>query len=373
MSGMNWKTNAEAIRDRRRRYLNRRMQDGVLATLPVYVETSSEWTEFDRKWGTYTEGEKRPFPSNEEIYDRMAVGLEKRGQVEDDALPVVYSILDAGESMVCAMFDSETDFIHRPHGAAVSVPNPVLPDYSNMPDAMFSLNNKWTRRFLSIQEYFAEHMNGNFAQHPCLTMDALNFACEMRGATQSYLGIYEHPEELKALMEIGLDFNIRFQEAQMERIGNHADGCFVWLSGWAPFERAVSLSVDAYVICSVENYLEFGFDYQRRLIEHFGHGLLHFHCNRADLAAETAKLPGLRLFQYGGDTRDPVPSIDRLPEMRLAVGDIPIMVDCGLDTFIRRMNDKTLPPNVWYNVSNDTKLSTDEANRLMAKVRAYRA
>lgn len=372
MPGMNWKRNKEEIIERRRQFLCRQMQDSILATLPVGMDNADKWRAFDRKWGTHKEGEKRAFPSNEEIFERLAVGFEKRGQVEDDWLPVVYSILDAGESMVCSMFGKETEFIHRPHGPAVSVPNHVLPDSYNLSGVAFSLDNKWVRRFLSIMEYFAEHMGENFAQHPCLTMDALNFACEMRGATQSYLDIYEHPAELKALMETGLDFNIRFQEAQMERIGRYAGGCFVWLSGWAPFKRAVSLSVDAYVICSVENYMEFGFDYQRRLIEHFGHGLMHFHCNRADLAAEVARLPGLALFQYGGDTRDPVPSADRLPEMRRAVGDIPIMVDCDLDTFTRRLEDRTLLPNVWYTMGGSRQLSVGEANRLMAKVRKYR-
>jgi hypothetical protein len=121
-------------------------------------------------------------------------------------------------------------------------------------------------------------------------MDALHFACEMRGATQTYLDIYEHPDGLRQLMEIGLDFNIRFQEAQMERIGGFGNGCFVWLGDWVPFPRAVSLSVDAYVVCSPECYARLGFEYQSRLIRHFGHGLLHFHCNRADLAAVAAKL-----------------------------------------------------------------------------------
>ena len=178
-------------------------------------------------------------------------------------------------------------------------------------------------------------------------------------------------DELRALMEIGLDFNVRFQEAQMERIGGFADGCFIWVGEWLPFPRAISLSVDAYVICSPEHYVAFGFDYQRRLIEHFGKGVVHFHCNRADLAAEVARLPGVVLFQFGGDTRDPVPEIDRLPEMRRAVGDIPIMVSCELRQFKARLKNGTLPPNVWYAVHGGP-LSVDEANRLMDDVRLYR-
>ena len=117
----------------------------------------------------------------------------------------------------------------------------------------FSLNNPWTKRFLSIQDYFEEHMDNRCGQYPCLTMDALNFVCELREATNAYVDIYVNPEELKELMQIGVDFNIQFQEAQMERTGTYKDGSFVWIAGWVPFPKAVSFSVDAYVICAAFN------------------------------------------------------------------------------------------------------------------------
>ncbi|MDP6355584.1 MAG: hypothetical protein QF473_10805 [Planctomycetota bacterium] len=370
MSGFCWKRNADEILERRRRFFRREMQDGVLATFsPIQIDNAKEWEVFDCKWDVHARGARRPFPSDEEIFEREAIGLKKRGQVEDDWLPVSYSILDAGESMVAGMFGHDMEFIHRHHGPAFSVPFQMLPDYSELPSLCFSLDHPWTRRFLSIQEYFAEHLDGRFAQHPCLTMDALNFTCETRGATQTYFDLHDHPDELRELQEIGLDFNIRFQEAQMEITGRHEDGSFVWLAGWAPFPRAISLSVDAYVLCSPASFVEFGFEYQSRLIEHFGHGLMHFHCNRTDLAAEVARLPGLELFQYGGDPHDPKPDHEYLPEMRAIVGDIPIMVSCPLDVFRARLEERSLLPNVWYGVGG--ALSVEEANRLMEKVRNY--
>ena len=371
-SGLDWKRNADQVLDRRRRFFRRQMQDGILASLPVRLDADDDWRAFEQKWGTYHESEARPFPSNEEIFERTVIGLRERACVEDDWLPVAYSMLDAGESMVGAMFDRPVQFLHRPRGPAFSKAETVLSDYAGLPDLAFSLDNQWARRFLSILEHVEAHAEGRFAQHTCLTMDALNFACEIREATQAYLDIYEHPDELRSLMELGLDFNMRFQDAQMERIGRYRDGSFVWLGDWVPFPRAVGLSVDAYVICSVQTYVDFGFEFQSRLIEHFGHGLMHFHCNRSDLAAEVARLPGLELFQYGGDTRDPVSSFDRLGEMREAVGEVPIMVDCPLSVFQTRLTDRTLQPNVWYLVWGEG-LASNEANRLMDRVRQYRA
>jgi len=395
MTGLGWKRNAAEVLERRRRFFGRQMLDGILASLPINLETEPQergrpgllrenpglpadpggeraWQAFEAKWPQYQEGGNRPFPCDQEILERAVIGEEARGRVEDDHLPVLYSILDAGESMVGAMFGAPVRFIHRPRGAAFSKAEALIADYAELPKARFALEGPWTRRFLGIQDHFREQAGGRFAQYPCLTMDALNFVCELRGATAAYLDIYEHPDQLRQLMEIGLDFNIRFQEAQMERTGGTDGGGYVMLGQWAPFPKAIALSVDAYVICSPATYVDFGFEYQKRLIAHFGHGLMHFHCNRTDLAAEVARLPGLDLFQFGGDTRDPVPTIDRIPEMRRAVGDMPLQLSVPLNDFVGRLKDQALEPNAWYLVTGPG-LSVDEANRLMDRVRAYRA
>jgi len=373
MLGLKWKRNLDDALDRRSRFFKREMQDSILVSFSsMTLGTEEEWDRFDRKWGVYDAGAPRPFPSNEEIFERETIGMAERGEALDDWLPVSYSILDAGESMIRGLLGGDMEFLHRRHQPAFSLPKTLIPDYSSLPDCKFSLDYRWTRRFLSVQEYFTEHAGGLCAQHPCLTLDALEFACETRGATQAYLDTYEHPDELKQLMEIGLDCNIRFQEAQMKRIDGFRNGCFVWLGDWVPFPRAISLSVDPYVICSPECYLRFGFEYQSRLIRHFGHGLLHFHCNRADLAAETAKLPGLELFQFGGDPKDPKPEIEHLPEMKAVLGEIPIRTWCSLDDFVPRLEAKTLPPNVWYDVGGRA-ISIAQANELMKRVRDYRA
>lgn len=370
MSGLSWKRNADEIIERRRRFFRREMLDGVLVSLPVRIDVEDQWQAFQRRWPQYGEGETRSYPSNEEIFERSLIGLRERGLVEDDDLPVLYSTLDAGEGIVGGMFSGNIRFIHRPRGAAFSATQTVLPDYAGLSQLPDPMAGRWAQRLLEIQRYFAERTEGRFGQHPFLTMDALNFIAEIRGATQAYLDIYEYPEEMQALMEIGLDYNIRFQEAQSAITGGCAGGSFAQMAGWVPFPRAICMSVDAYVICDVSSYVEYGFDYQARLIEHFGHGIMHFHCNRIDLAAEVAKLPGLSMFQFGGDTRDDIPDVEHVPAMRKAVGDIPLMVCCSTEYFTTHLRDRTLLPNVWYQVSG-TSLEVDEANRLMDEVRSY--
>ncbi|MHC4915790.1 MAG: uroporphyrinogen decarboxylase/cobalamine-independent methonine synthase family protein [Planctomycetota bacterium] len=396
MTGLSWKRNAAEVLERRRRFFAREMLDGILATLPVRVEpggepdpgsprvlqenpglpvdlgAESEWRAFEKRWPGGADSEERDFPSNDEILERIVIGEEARGRVEDDYLPVLYSILDAGEGMIGALLGVPVRFFGRARSAAFSKSETMLPDYSGLDELRFSLESRWARRFLEVQEHVRDRAAGRFGQFPCISIDALNFACELRGATAAYLDVYEHPEELRRLMDLGLDFNVRFQEAQMERCGGGAGGGFNMLAQWAPFPGMITMGVDAYVICSTETYAEFGFEHQKRLAEHFGHAAMHFHCNRTDLAAEVARLPGLELFQFGGDTRDPLPTVDRIPEMRQAVGDVPMQVFVALESFRERLAGGTLAPNVWY-IVDGPGLSVDEANRLMDRVRAYQA
>ena len=112
-SGLGWKRDAKESLERRRRFFSGQMRDSVLAVLPVEADNENDWAVFEKKWGTFAEGESRLFPSNEEILERTTVGLERRGRVEDDWLPVAYSILDAGESMVGAMFGKPVRFLEK--------------------------------------------------------------------------------------------------------------------------------------------------------------------------------------------------------------------------------------------------------------------
>ncbi len=395
MLGLSFKRSAAAALERRLAFFERRMLDGVLAALPVALSvyrpptvgwtappeglplTEPQWRAFETKWGDYADGQPRDFPCHQEILDRNLIGLELRGRVDDDWLPVLYPTLDAGESMVAGMFGRAVRFMHRRRGPAYSMAGPVLDGYDQRASLNLDFDSPWARNFLDIPRFFDEQSAGRFAQHSFFPIDALNFVVELLGTQRAYEDLYANPQPLREAMEFGLEFNIRVQESLMRHIPRYRDGYFVFMADWVPLppnQRAIIVGVDAYVICSVKHYAEFGFDWNRRLIEHFGAAVVHFHCNRADLAAEVARLPGLKMFQFGGDTRDPTPAIDHIPAIRRAVGDLPIQVNCTLDAFVRRLSDRTLMPNVFYIVEDDGPgLSIDDANRLANRVRAYRA
>jgi hypothetical protein len=252
MHGLLFKRNAEEILERRRRFLNRQMQNGILCSFySVVTAGEEEWQALERRWGDYPESAGRPCPSNEEILERLLMGLEKRRSVEDDRLPVLYSTRDFAEGIVYAWLDLPLRFYHRRRDAGYSKGDSWA-DYSPLSGARYAEGNRWVQRAEEIHGFFRDSAHGRFGQHPTITMDALNFACEVRGATNAYYDLYEHPEELRQLMALGVDCNIRFQEMQLREIGAHAGGSFAYMAQWVPFPRAIGLSVDSYVNCSVD-------------------------------------------------------------------------------------------------------------------------
>ena len=75
MPGLKCKRSLEKVLDRKRRFLRGWMRDGILAELPVRLDVESDWLAFEKKWGSYGQGDTRPFPSNEEIFERTVIGL----------------------------------------------------------------------------------------------------------------------------------------------------------------------------------------------------------------------------------------------------------------------------------------------------------
>ena len=161
-SGLAWKRNRDEVLERLTRFLRREMQDGILAVLPVTADVEDQWEAFEARWGRFREGDERPFPSNEEIFERFLIGLPERADAEDDCLPVVYSTLDGGDDLPKGLFGQTMRFFHRPRAAAYSGADPPLEDCDALDRFRFSPESPWARRMLAIQDYFERNVELEF-------------------------------------------------------------------------------------------------------------------------------------------------------------------------------------------------------------------
>jgi len=370
-----YKANAQQVLERLRAFWHREMPDQILAVMSGFPNPYLE--KFQAKWNPPPQGAERQLPSPEETFDLWDAKLRVLKSLEDDSLPVAYATLDFGESGFAAFLGAEIHFYSKNldglyNGGTYSWAQPLLDSWQELEKLSFSLDNPWVRRFRELLAYFIPQVSGRLGINVFLCIDALTLACELRGTSRAYLDLYEHPQELRRVMEIGVEENIQMLEMQYQMIEPFQEGRFTWIGGWVPHSSPVPLSVDTYILCAPWVYRDFGLAYQQRLIDHFGAGFMHFHGPRLDLLPEVLRLQGLMFLEGFDSGRVEEPrAFEILPQIKALTGDMPLLISCTQAELMQGMHERSLPGGVMYRVGDVS--SIEEANRLMEEVRRYRA
>lgn len=347
----------------------RHMPDGICAVMHGMPNPYEE--EWRRKWRPGPLGSERDLPGSEEMFERHDMQQRARAEVEDDGLPVAYGCLDWGESGFAAFLGARVRFYSRGEGGGTySWAEPLLDDWSRLDRLEFESQPHY-RRFIETLEYLVSRAEGLFGINAFLRIDALTHAMELRGATQALLDIYEHPQELRALMAFSRDMNARILEREYAIIPPFRGGRFTWIGGWVPHPAPVPLSVDPYVYCSPAVYRDLGHEYQAALLQGFGAGFVHVHDYRLDLLEMLRDTPGM-LFAQGVESGGGlgVSAFERIAEVKRVAGTLPLLISCRYEQLLEGMRQGTLPGGVMYSVGGVP--SVYAANKAMETVRRYR-
>ena len=375
-----WKSNKKKAMSRLTAFWNRRLKDRILADFSGGVPNQT-WLRYVRKRGfddnpmtaaAYERPclcESDPATVLEVCDARMSVFQN----LSDDSIPHALPTHHYSSGIVGGLLGGQVKFV----GTDIqtwSVSEPMLRDYKQVVELQFDDQNPWAASIRHILRKTAAHADGRYGLHLHGTMDALNLAVELRGATQAYIDIYEHPQGLRELMDFGSRLNVWWKQMEQDITLPHNlsvfhDDAFARLSyGAKPY-----ISVDAYTECAPEVYRDMGREYHRRLINEFQGGFVHTHgCGIYRLLPELAKLTGVLMMQVGNDGMrpdEPEP-IDRLAAIQAEIThDIPLTTSCSFDRFMDGLSRRNLPGNVLYRV--DGCPSITEANRLMPRVVDY--
>lgn len=347
---MEYKPDIGSVVERHRLLWNRKLPNGILAKIDVY----------NQDFPNYADDLLRHCPDIEKMFADWDAYLNFYKDVKDDAFPVARASF--GSYAFGAFLGAKITFTESGGWA-----EPLPDDWTMLEDLRFEEDNCWIRKQKELVAYFVKHGKGKFAIAPTETIDALNFAENLRGP-QVYMDIYDYPEKIKQLMEFGLEFNIKLIELQRSIIGTYKGGVFDLFYTWLP-GRAVWLSVDAYAQCLPHVFVDMGYSYIQRLIDHFGNGWLHIHSNGISLLPELVKLKGLMgigVYDDPGQLR----GFERLREIRSITKDIPLQINCSSEELEKGIRDGTLPGGIMYWVKGVD--SVEYANELMDRVRSYR-
>ena len=203
-----------------------------------------------------------------------------------------------------------------------------------------------------------------------IVIDGLNFAFELIGATNTYLAAEEQPQTLRRAIDFGHEISVRVQQAFFEHVPLFEGGTFSNMGQWIP-GRIVTESLDPCHMASVPYFEKWGREPAERMLATFDGGVIHIHANGRHLLEAAVTIKGLRAICLLDDKGLPA-SFDIVKELKGRIGDMPIVLlftDCA--TFSERLARHNLPGGVLYQVKRVPDAGT--ANRLMEKVRSYRA
>jgi hypothetical protein len=357
-----YKPHAEAVLAGLRDLYERRAGDRVFASMDV---PSPALAAFRRD---HPEG----FCDAPDLRERIAFWdgfLSDRAPVEDDSIPSAYlSELDQG--IYGGLLGGEVRFLCDPEtGWISSMVPPLIKDWTEFDRLRFDENHEWFKRYLQELEIFIKGAGDRFGISHFILIDSLNAVFELFGATRTYLELLDNPERIRQAVDFAFDLNLKVQETYFDRVPRLAGGTFSNMVEWIP-GRVVSESVDPFHMTSVDYFETWGREPVERILARFDGGVLHLHANGRHLLPAVRSVKGLKAV-FMADDRGFVPAFEALPGLKPVAGDLPLVLNAGFPAFQSALQEHRLTGGVFYKVKGVPDISS--ANRLMEKVRAYRA
>lgn len=305
-----------------------------------------------------------------------------RKDLQDDSLPIAYPTAYFSEHIFGGILGGEMIFEGNDIYTWGHCKNFLIDDWGKFKDIKFDPNNFWIKKIEQCLKYVVANANYKWGVRSFIIINGLNLSLVLRGATKTYLDIYDNPEKLRELMEFGVGFNVKVFDIQRRIIKGYNEKTFIHHEFsklvWA--HDTPLLSVDAYIMCDPEIYENMGLEYDQRIIDFFGGAFMHTHgLGLYRLLPKIVKLKGLLQLELGDDMESgvrvskesggirPFDILKRIKEE--ITGDIPLLVYCHKDEFVQGLENKSLPGGVLYQVSGID--SPKEANILMKRVKDY--
>ena len=361
MQTLQYKPNALEVTRRLRDLYERRAGDRIFARMHVPSKTLDAF----RRQHASGYCELPDLNERIEYWDRL---LAENAQVEDDDIPAAY-LTEMDQGLYGALVGGEVRFqCDTDIGWISSMVVPLWKDWSQFEELRFDRDDPWFARYVDQLDLFIQRADGKFGISHFILIDALNFAFELVGATETYMGLETEPEIIRKVIDFAYTLNTAVQDCFFDRAvlfdGGTCSNKAIWVPG-----RVVSESIDPYHMTSVDYFERWGREPVERILSHYDGGVLHIHGNGRHLLEAACSIKGARVIEMGDDKGFPL-SIDIADELRGRAGDMPLTVLVDFARFVERLDRHDLPGGVLYEVQNAP--DANSANRCMEKVRAYR-
>lgn len=346
--------------ERLRALFNERSQNQICARMEVETNALRKFAE------KYPSG----YTQCPELQDRTAFWEElfaERAMIRDDSIPCAY-LTEMDQGLYGGIVGGTAQFMAHPEtGWISSMVSPILKDWSGLEKLVIDHHCKWYRFYLSALAHFRKAGEGKFAISHFILIDGLNFLFELFGATQTYLELEDHPEQVRQAIDFAYELNVDVQKAFFERCPLLEGGTCSNMMQWIP-GRIVSESVDPFHMTSVDCFEKWGRAPVERILATFDGGVLHIHGNGRHLLEAVATIRGLKAVFLGDDLHFPS-AFSQLRVLKRRLGDMPVVLNVGFPEFVAALEAHQLEGAALYIVQHVP--DADTGNCLMDRIREY--
>lgn len=226
----------------------------------------------------------------------------------------------------------------------------LLDDWYRLPNQGFRPRPDWLDKHLE----FLEFIKARYTPDQCLVAPSSGHGIgdalvTMLGPERCYLELYDHPEEIKRLLERITDTYIGWVKAQLEIVPQVVGGTITQYGIWAP-GSFVKTQEDYAVNLSPAQFSEFILPCLRRLLETFDRNIIHTHTG-TQTPLWLLELDRLTAIEMGIDPNGPhgddlVRLIERILER------VPIIILGTItESELELLTAQLRPGGVWFDVA----------------------
>jgi hypothetical protein len=192
---------------------------------------------------------------------------------------------------------------------------PVIQDWDKAAGIRYDPENAWVQRSLGLARQLVARSGGRYAVTPGLLEGPSDICANLRSPTRLASDLYEHPDQVRRLSEMGALAWQEYTRALYDVIPLYDGGTVTQWSLWTP-GRGAALQEDFCTLVSPRQYREFFAPLDRKLAQMADVTWMHVHAGALHLVDEILNLDEIRGIQIVYDGVVSPPLSKTLPVMQ---------------------------------------------------------
>ncbi len=245
---------------------------------------------------------------NEPILEAAEQALTRRAAIPDDNPPAVQA--GGGVYFTGAVFGAPVRAT-----ADVMTAEPILDDWDQLDALRLDLDNDWVQRALGLACQLVARSGGRYAVTPGLIEGPSDICAALRGITRLAGDLYEFPDEVRRLAEMGAVAWEAYARAMHEVVPLYDGGTVTQWSVWTP-GRGIALQEDFCTVISPRDFRRFFAPLDARLAATVDTAWIHVHAGAIHLVEPLVEIEALDAIQIVHDGAASPPFERMIPEMQ---------------------------------------------------------